>query len=144
MLKSALHQYLATCTGLVALVPAARIYRGRRPAGSPLPAITYWRVSEVDEDHQEGATGLAQARYQFDIWAAADSAAEAIRVELRGALHGLSHTTIGTGAAATAVQGVRLQNTVDSQDWPADGSDVHVRQISIDALVWHETTVPTF
>lgn len=143
-LKAALHQYLAAQTAVTTLVPAARIFRGRRNAGSVLPSITYFRVSGVDEDHQTAASGLMQTRMQFDIWASTDSGAEAIWEALRGELHTLRSTTIGSGGNATIVDLVQLENTTDLADWPKDGSDTHVYNISTDAVIWHRATVPTY
>jgi hypothetical protein len=143
-LKAALHQYLAAQSAVTSLVPAARIFRGRRNAGSALPAITYFRVSENEESHQGAASGLSQARVQFDIWAATDSGAEAIFAALRCELHGMTNASIGNGGDAVTVQRIELENTTDAAEWPEDGSDSHVYHISTDAVIWYETTVPTF
>ena len=143
-LKTALHQYLAAQSTITTLVPAARIFRGRRNAGSALPAITYFRVSGLDEDHQTAASGLAMCRIQFDVWASTDSGAEAIFDALRGELHTMHAATIGTGANATVIDLITLENTTDAADWPQDGSDVHTYNISADAVIWYQTTVPTF
>jgi len=143
-LKAALHQYLATKSAVTTLVPAARIFRGHRPTGSPLPAITYFRVSHIDHDHQTAASGLAQTRMQFDVWASTDSSAEAIWEALRGALHTLMNTSIGSEGDATTIDLVRLENATDAAEWPQDGSDNHVYNISVDAMIWHRVTVPSF
>jgi len=143
-LKAALHQYLAAQSTMTALVPAARIFRGRRNTGSALPAITYFRVSGVDEDHQAAASGLAMCRIQFDIWASTDSGAEAIYAALRGELHTMQATSIGSGGNATTIDLITLENATDAAEWPQDGSDSHTYHISTDAVIWHRTTVPTF
>lgn len=143
-LKAALHQYLAAQTSITTLVPAARIFRGRRNAGSALPAITYFRVSDIDENHQTAATGLAQCRMQFDVWASTDSGAEAIYAALRTKLHTLQNTTIGTTSNATVIDRIILEDAQDAADWPQDGSDSHVYNISTDAVIWYRTTIPTF
>jgi len=143
-LKAALHQYLAAQSAITTLVPAARIFRGRRNTGSALPAITYFRVSGSDEDHQAAASGLATCRLQFDVWASTDSGAEAIYAALRAELHTMQMTTIGTGGNATSIDLVTLTNPIDKSDWPRDGSDTHTYNISIDAVIKYRTTVPTF
>ena len=143
-LKAAIHQYLATRDGVTSLVPAARIFRGRRTANTALPSITYWRISEVDENHQEAACGKAQARIQFDVWAATDSGAEAIWSALRTALHWMNNTSIGSGGDATWIDKIECENTMDIHEWPQDASDVHVYQISMDAMIVYRTSVPTF
>ena len=87
---------------------------------------------------------LDMARMQFDIWASTDSGAEAIWDALRGELHTMQNTSIGSGGDATTIELITLDNTTDAVDWPRDASDVHVYNISTDAVIWHRVTVPTF
>jgi hypothetical protein len=143
-LKVALHQYLAAQSAITSLVPAARIFRSKRNAGSALPAITYFQISGMDINHQTAASGMYECRIQFDVWASTDSGAEAIMAALRGELHTLQATTIGSGANATVVHLVTFENTMDKTDWPRDGSDVYSYNISTDAVIKYQTTVPTF
>lgn len=143
-LKAALHQYLASKTAVTTLVPSARIVRGKRPAGTALPCIAYWRVSETDEDHQGGASGLAMTRVQLDIWATTDAEMESIRTALRDVLHGLQHTTIGSGGNAVNVETMIIENSTDEIEWPEDGADPGRFSCSIDLVVWYQSTIPDF
>lgn len=143
-LKAALHQYLASKTAVTTLVPAARIVRGKRPAGTALPCIAYWRVSETDEDCQVGASGLSMCRVQIDIWATTDAQMEAIRTVLRDVLHGLNHTTIGSGGNATDVESMVIENSTDEIEWPEDGADPGRYSCSMDLIVWYQSSIPDF
>ncbi len=143
-LKAALHQYLAGKSSVTTLVPAARILRGNRPAGTSLPCVCYRRVSELDEDHQGGASGLAMARIQLDIWGTSDSQVEAIRVALRNVLHGLANTSIGTGGDATAIDSGVIENSTDEIEWPQDAADPPRWSCSMDWVVWYGSTIPNF
>lgn len=143
-LKAALHQYLASKTAVTSLVPAARIVRGKRPAGTALPWIAYRRVSETDEDYQGGASGLAMCRLQLDIWATTDAQMESIRAALRDVLHGLNHTTVGTGGNATTVESMVVENSTDEIEWPEDAADPSRYSCSIDLVVWYQSSIPDF
>jgi hypothetical protein len=144
-IKSALHQYLASKSSVTTLVPAASILRGKRPAGTALPVVAYWRVSELDEDHQGGASGDSTIRIQLDVWGTTDGQVEAIRVALRNVLHGIQHTTIGTVTAdKTHIQSGIIENSTDMLEWPEDGADPGRYSCSIDWLVHFTSTVPNF
>jgi hypothetical protein len=47
-----------------------RIYPHSRPQGTPLPALTYFRVGELRADPLTHADPLTMARIQYDAWAA--------------------------------------------------------------------------
>lgn len=142
-IKAALHQYLATQVDLIALVPAVRIFRTHRPATTALPAITFNRDQEIDDNHQTGASGLSQITLGIDIWAATDSGAEAIRDKLRAALHSLANTTIGSGGDVTSIDRFWLAASSDSVEFPSDASDVHIYHISTEWEVDYRTTIPS-
>lgn len=143
-LKAALHQYLAGKSSVTSLVPAARIVRGKRPVGTVLPCIAFTRVSELDEDHQDGSAQLAQARLQLDIWGTSDSQVEAIRSALRNVLHGLANMSIGTGNDATIISSGVVENSTDDVEWPEDAADPFRFSCSLDWVVWYQSTNPTF
>jgi len=143
-IKAALHQYLASKSSITDLVPAASIVRGKRPAGTSLPCVAYHRVSELDEDYQGGASGSSMARLQLDIWGTSDSQVEAIRLALRNVLHGMQHTSIGSGADAMAVESGVIENATDAIEWPEDATDTARHSCSLDWVVWYTSTVPDF
>lgn len=143
-LKAALHQYLASKSSVTTLVPAARILRGKRPAGTTLPCVCYTRVSELDEDHQTDADGLAMARIQLDIWGTSDSQVEAIRLALRNVLHGLNNASIGSGGDATNIDSAIIENSTDEIEWPEDAADPFRFSCSMDWVVWYGSTIPDF
>lgn len=143
-LKAALHQYLASKASVIALVPAERIVRGKRPAGTALPCIAYWRVSETDEDYQGGASGLAMTRLQLDVWGTTDPQVEAIRTVLRDVLHGLAHTTMGSGGDQITVESAIVENSTDEIEWPEDGADPGRFCCSMDLVVWYQSSIPDF
>jgi len=143
-IKAALHEYLASKASVTNLVPADRIVRGKRPAGTPLPCVTYSRPSWVDDNHQGGSSGKVMNRIQLDIWGTSDGQVDTIRAALRNVLHGLQHTTIGTGDNATAVECGLCENATDSIEWPEDGTDPARFSCSIDWVVYYETAIPDF
>jgi len=143
-IKAAMHQYLASKSSVTDLVPAARIVRGKRPAGMTLPCVTYTRPSWVDDNYQLGASGKVMNRIQLNIWGTSDSQVDAIRAALRNVLHGLQHTNIGTGDDATAVESGLCENATDAIEWPEDGADPARFSCSIDWVVHYETTIPNF
>lgn len=106
--------------------------------------MTIERVSEMSERHQGGATSLAMTRIQLTIWAATDPAAEAIRNALVNVLDGMTHTTIGTGDDAKVVSRGDVENSIDTIDWPEDGSDPPSFSCTMDWVAQYATTVPTF
>lgn len=84
-------------SGVAALI-GARLYPLTRPQGVTLPAVRYQRISTVADAAHDGATGLAQCRFQFSIHASSYASAAAVAQALRRALHG-QRGTVGPGSS---------------------------------------------
>jgi hypothetical protein len=108
---------------------ADRVFPRRLPQDAALPAIVYRRVGPTDRGlTQSGADGLADARFQFDVWSADPDEADAIASELVAAFHGYR------GQMGDTVVGVsRVANDID-EDEPTTGL---FRRI-VDVLIQHQ------
>jgi len=143
-LKAALHQYLASKESVTNLVPAARIVRGKRPAGMDLPMVAYSGPPGVDEDHQGGASGSATTTITFDAWGTSDSQVTGIVDALRNVLHCLANQTIGTGDDETFIQAARIDGYDDDTEWAVDGSDEHNCMLRFYLIVTYNRPIPNF
>lgn len=141
-LNSAIYHYLQTRTGLTALV-STRVYPSAAPSSVAKPYITYVKISSEHTSHQTASSGLAAPLYQFDVWADSALSAEAVYEQLRLALDTFSGT-MGTGAYATTVERVIVQDDDEGHEPPKDGSQQATYRHRIDVTIWHRETVPTF
>ena len=138
-LEEAIHTYLAAQTDVTDIV-STRLYQGKRPQGSDLPALTYEVTSDSDVDYQDGATGLSEAYVSFDCWAADPGGAKTLRDALRGVLHGKPCGTLGT----VTVDAIRLQESNLVEYPPQDKSDAGKYSYECSYVFWYRTTVPSF
>ena len=138
-LEEAIHTYLAAQTGVTDLV-STRIYQGKRPQGSDLPAVTYKVPDDSDVDYQIGATGLSEAHVSLDCWAADPGGAKALRDAVRAVLHGKPSGLLGT----VTVDAIRLQGSGLVEFPPQDKTDVATYSYGCNYVFWYRTTVPVF
>lgn len=97
--EEGLQTTLSTDAGVLALMPAARVYPTRLPAGVTLPAITYQRIGGTRDITHSGPSGIAAPRFQVTCWADGDPVrtpqgygvcarlAQAVRIALNGKKH---------------------------------------------------------
>jgi hypothetical protein len=85
MFESSLRTYLIAQPAISALI-GTRFYPMYLPQGGTLPAITYQAITGSEGNTYEGASGLAQARIQFDLWATTKAQTLALAKALRDAL----------------------------------------------------------
>lgn len=137
-LESDLFTALQANSGLTALI-GDRLYRDRLPQGAAYPAVVYQRISTTHAHHMTAASGLAEARIQFDSWATDAASAEAVAEKIRLALQGFRGDL-----GSTSVRTCHLENTESGYDPPADSSDVAAHRVSQDFMVAYFESVPTF
>ncbi len=126
--RGGIYAHLQTRASLVALV-ADRVYPRRLPSEATLPAIVYRRVGPTDRGlSQTGADGLADARFQFDVWSVDPDEADAVAAELVAAFHGYRGVM-----GDTVVGAARVANDIDD-DEPMTGLYRRV----VDVLIQHQ------
>lgn len=137
---SALYDHLAGNAGVSALV-STRIYATVAPANTAQPYVTFFRVSEEHFNHLLAAAGHVNVRMQCDVWAATPDSAAAVGDALRSALHGYSGTM---GDELLDVRWATIEGRRDESLEPKSAQDQWVHRSSLDFLIAHSETVPTF
>lgn len=126
--RGGIYAHLAARPGFVALV-GDRVYPRRLPQEATLPAVVYRLIGTTDRGlSQSGSDGLADARFQFDVWADDPDEADAIAAELVAAFHGFRGFM-----GDTVVGAARVANDIDD-DEPMTGL---YRRI-VDVLIQHQ------
>lgn len=119
--------------GGVAALVSTRVFPGRRPQASPLPAIVLHTISGEPIYTDQGEAGLASARVQFDCWGETYASAKGVARAVKSAL----------SAFVGQAGGVTFQNIlVDAErDFSEGGSDAaeYLYRTNLDLIVWWET-----
>lgn len=110
-------------------VGGTRIYPLVRPQGSPLPAITYQRVSQTRADPLVGRERVASIRLQIDCWSAKYADLKTLAQDVSEVLHG--HGTTDPPPALRAIRALPGERD-DYDEGPA------VYRVSSDYSVWWE------
>lgn len=58
----------AVASAALNVIVAGRVYSVTRPQNTPLPAITFQRISDPRPQHLKGFNELRDTRVQFDCW----------------------------------------------------------------------------
>ncbi len=95
-LMEAIYTHLTTHPGLSALV-GTRVHPDTLPKSPQLPAIAYTQISGPRTYSHDGASGVADARIQFDIVAQSRDQCDAVAAQLESALSGYQGTLGGAG-----------------------------------------------
>ena len=110
----------------------SRIYRGIRPQGTPLPAITFQRISTTPVNSAEGQGSTIFARFQIDCWAATQSFCR----DLADAVRGNGSTGLGgwtrLGSGAPLLSMVHLMTDTDQPEPPGAGDEKPIWRIRQD------------
>lgn len=111
----------AALSGLV----GERIHALHLPQGPILPAVTYQRISTPRVYSQDGYSGLAHPRWQFDAWAESYDMAYDVAEALVSAVNDMASDDLDIYAA-----------TVENQ---SDGyePDTGLYRQSVDAIIYH-------
>ncbi|WP_088346307.1 MULTISPECIES: DUF3168 domain-containing protein [Rhodomicrobium] len=131
-MEEALIARLLAAPGVAAMV-GPRLYPGRRPQASALPAATLIRISGAPVYTDQGEAGLASARVQIDCWGESYAAA---KLTARAVIAALS-------AFAGLAGGVTFQNILldAERDFSEGGSNAadYLFRTTLDFIVWHQT-----
>jgi Protein of unknown function (DUF3168) len=112
-------------------VGGTRIYPVVRPQATPLPAITYQRISRTRFDPLDEPGALADARLQIDCWAASYAAVKDLAADIQHVLNGYTES----GTAPPALRAIRAYPD-DRDDYQADPP---VWRVSSDySVFWEE------
>jgi hypothetical protein len=130
MIESALRTRALSVAAVSALI-GTRMYPGKLPQDPTYPAVTYTRISGPRLYSHQGATGLAEGRFQFDCWAASYSAAKSTAAAVRESLEGF-RGTVGSDVIAS----IFAVHEADSYE-PQEGDEGDWR-VSLDFWVRYE------
>lgn len=139
-IQRALYSYLTGVSAVSALV-GTRIYTHVAPEGAALPRVTVQKVSETHPDHLLGASGLVHTRVQVDCWDDDADGVIALGDAIRTAVHGFRGAM---GDESLAIRRSTVDTRRDSYEAPHDGSMVGVHRVTLDLMISHVETVPTF
>lgn len=126
MIEAALYEYLTGYTALVTLV-AKRIYPDILPQNSPMPAITYQRISTLPYQTRDGA-GYQRPRIQFSCYGNSALGAMQLVQTLETAL--LAFARSDSPRVDVALIEGRTQNY---------DPDTKLYKQTLDAFIWHTT-----
>lgn len=118
----------------VAAVVVARVYPQVLPQKPVLPAVTYQEISGSSDLVNDGPSGLASARVQFNCWADNADAAYALGLKVKAALDGYRGTvTWGSSSPqdSLVVRGVIFDSPRDLHD---ETAKLYAR--SLDFIIW--------
>ena len=128
MIEQGLYTYLSADAGITALV-GSRIYALMLPQGVTYPAITYQRVSGPREYAMGGPAGVANPRFQIDIYSDTGYlAAKQVAGAVRSALSGYSG----------AMGGETAQTVILSDERDIFEDDTGLWRVSTDYTIWHD------
>jgi hypothetical protein len=110
-IRPALRAFVLALSGVSSAV-SGRMYPIRLPQGNTAGGIVYNRISGEGDHHNEGASGLARVRVQFDCWMPTHDAAAALALLVKAGLDGY-RGEMGSGGSAVQVQGVFFDSERD-------------------------------
>jgi hypothetical protein len=87
-MEQAFRAILHNTSGVIALVPAARINWGEHPQGAANPYIVLTVISEIPGLTMQGPDGLVEFRVQVDVYAPSYGAAKGAARTVIALLHG--------------------------------------------------------
>lgn len=117
--------------GLIALVPATRIYPGVRPQGSILPAVSYFKVTNRHLYRHRGAGGWAEPRFQIDVWASTYASAKRVAEQVR----------LGMNAFTGTFSGVEVGRSEAANETDLYEPETQIHHIALDFDVTHKEAV---
>jgi hypothetical protein len=115
----------------VSAIVGDRVYPLIMPQGSPLPAVTYQRISSARFYAHDGPSGLARPMIQLSCWAESYDEAKQVAALVRKALESASGT-LG-GQDGVPVQGIRVEDEVDLYE-----DNPPVFRTDLDTVFWYE------
>ena len=120
---------LFTGSTAIAAVVGTRVYPVMAPQNATYPCLVYTRVSTPRFHTHDGASGMAQPRFQINLWADSFSAARTLADTVRTAVDG-TKTVSGTAGV------IRTLRIVDETVlWSGDPADRYM--VALDAIINH-------
>lgn len=117
---------------------------GMVPQNATLPYSTYMRISTVRNPHLGAASGIIEARIQWDHYAASFGTVRDMAEAMREAFDGMVDATITSGDDSLPVMAFHLENENDTALPPDGGAELRVLGVSQDWIVHYGESVPTF
>lgn len=114
--------------------------RKKDPDHPRTPYAVFNKISDVSEHDIDRASGLSEARIQFNVFDPDPEMSERIADALRLCLDGAGVTQWGD----TKIHSVKKDNEIDLNNVPVDGSDDWLEQTAVDYMIRYETSVPQF
>lgn len=133
--QESLWQFLKTTTAITDELAERQYPAGSVPTGTPLPYLTWQKIDNVHTHHQGGASGLANPRYQFDIYAVSEAEAERIMQVFRKELD-MFRGEMGD-TTKTPVRLIAIDSDSEQYQPPKDGTQEGAHRSTADFLVWH-------
>lgn len=115
----------------------ARIFPGKMPQDTNLPAIVYTKISGVreishgDGGQNSGNSHLAHPRFQFTCWGKEYLTAKQLAQKLLKVLHAFNGVMVDV-----PVQSVIVENELDDLD-----DETNLFSTIIDATIWHQEMI---
>lgn len=126
-IEEAIYAKLNGDVNISALV-STRIYPLKMPDKTPMPAITYFRVSGPRVEHFQGSSTLAHPLYQIDAWGKTLREVINLSSKIRNALQGYAGTI-----ASVRIQGILFENDTDLYE-----EDTETYHRAMDFRIWYD------
>jgi len=130
VIEQALRIYILAQSAITAYI-GDRLYFVRAPQNAEKPYIVFFKVTGPRLHSHDGASGLANPRFQFSVFSDKYSVAKKICAALQAALDGYSGTM--GGESGVSVGAVFYINETDIYE-----PDSKVFHIANDYEVWHQ------
>lgn len=115
----------ATLSALV----STRIYYVKAPQDATTPYVVFFKISSQRVASHDGASGLADARFQFSCFGTTYKSVKDMVAAIQGVLEGFTGT-LGTGGVA--VNGCYYENETDLYE-----PDNKLYHTAVDYRFWH-------
>jgi hypothetical protein len=119
-----------------------KVYPEEAPQEAVLPWAVYSIVSQTEEYHLRGTSGIGGTRFQLDVYAATLKAAGAIAEAYRLALAGWRGTVTGSDGDTLKVEHVRCENSAGGFVDPSTGEQFGIHRRTCDYLMRHAVALP--
>lgn len=123
---------LLATSGVTALV-STRVYPGRRPQASALPAIDLGSISGAPVYSNDGETGLARARVEINCWGETYTSAKTLARAVKAAL-----SAFFGEAGGVSFQYILLDTERDMSETGSNQAE-YLYRTSLDFIVWTKT-----
>jgi hypothetical protein len=117
---------------------SGRIWTFRFPQSPTLPAVLVQQISDVQDPHLRGTTGMKWARIQIDVIAATVAVAREVDQAVMGRYDGDTTGLRGTQAVVAGSPGVEIRQVLtDTYREMYDADELKQARVSRDYRVWY-------